>query len=225
MAVSSTAASINVEKGLANMRLGIILELFMVLGAITGALILFELDEKFVRIVFGFFLFPMSLLMYLKTVKTSRKKSENIDCSAEEFKESLSCAFHDPAISKDVKYSVRNILPAALVSFCGGSMAGLLGIGGGIVQVPLMNLICGLPIKAAAATSNFIIGVSACAAVLIFFRRGLVINDLAGALVIGVIFGALFGLRILGKSKSNKIQAVFALLLFLTGIKILMGSL
>jgi uncharacterized protein len=225
VAVSSTVASRNVEKGIANMRLGIILEMFMVMGAITGALILFELDEKFVRIIFGFFLFPISLLMFLKTRKTARNKSENIDCSDVEFKKSLSCVFHDPAISKDVKYSVKNILPASLISFFGGSLAGLLGIGGGIVQVPLMNIVCGLPIKAAAATSNFMIGVSACAGVFIFFRRGLVINEIAGALVIGIVFGALFGIRTLHKSKSNKIQIVFSLLLFLTAIKILSGSL
>ena len=223
VAVSSTVASINVEKGFANMRLGIILEMFMAVGAITGALILFELDEKFVRSVFGIFLFPISILMLLKIRKSSRKKDEEIDCSLEKFKGSLSCMFYDPSISKDIKYSVKNILPASLVSFFGGSLSGLLGIGGGIVQVPLMNLVCGLPIKAAAATSNFMIGVSACAGVLIFFRRGLIINEIAGALVIGIVFGSLTGVRVLHKTKSNKIQAVFALLLFMTGIKMLMG--
>ena len=43
VALSSSVASINVEKGIANMRLGIILEMLMVAGSITGALILFEL--------------------------------------------------------------------------------------------------------------------------------------------------------------------------------------
>ncbi|PKM98727.1 MAG: sulfite exporter TauE/SafE family protein, partial [Elusimicrobia bacterium HGW-Elusimicrobia-3] len=32
-----------------------------------------------------------------------------------------------------------------------------------MVQVPVMNLLCGVPMKAAAATSNFVIGVSAAA--------------------------------------------------------------
>lgn len=223
VAVSSTVASINVEKGLANMRLGIILEMFMVVGSITGALILFELDERVARIIFGFFLFPISFLMLLKMRKVSRKKSKEIDCLSEEFKGNLSCMFYDPSISKNIKYSVKNILPASLISFFGGSLAGLLGIGGGIVQVPLMNLVCGLPMKAAAATSNFMIGVSACASAFIFFRRGLIINEIAGAIVIGIVFGALTGVRVLHKSKSNTIQAIFAILLFMTGIKMLMG--
>ncbi|MBU2530745.1 MAG: sulfite exporter TauE/SafE family protein [Elusimicrobia bacterium] len=224
VALSSTVASVNVEKGLANMRLGVILEMLMVIGSITGALIVMGLDEGFVRMVFGFVLFPMSILMFMKTRKASRKKDEEIDCSTEEFKETLSCMFYDPSITKDVKYSVKNIFPASLISFFGGSLAGLLGIGGGIVQVPLMNLICKVPMKAAAATSNFMIGVSACASAFIFFRRGFVINELAGVIVIGVVFGALTGLRVLRKSKSHKIQMLFAALLFMAGIKMLMKS-
>ncbi len=223
VALSSSVASINVEKGIANMRLGIILEMLMVAGSITGALILFELDERVARAIFGCILFPVSFLMLLKTRKVSAKKDEELICPPEKFERALSGGFYDSSISKNIKYSVKNILPASLISFFGGSLAGLFGIGGGIVQVPLMNLVCGLPMKAAAATSNFMIGVSACASAFIFFRRGLVINEIAGAIVIGVVFGALTGIRVLHKSKSNKIQAVFAILLFMIGIKMLMG--
>ena len=42
-----------------------------------------------------------------------------------------------------------------------GFVSGLLGIGGGILQVPALNAWCGVPLRAAAATSAVMIGVTA----------------------------------------------------------------
>lgn len=42
-------------------------------------------------------------------------------------------------------------------------MSGLLGIGGGVFKMPVMTLGMGIPFKVAAATSNFMIGVTAAA--------------------------------------------------------------
>ena len=131
VAISSSVASVNVGKGLANMRLGIILEMLMVMGSITGALVLFHLPERIAQIAFGFFLLPVSFLMFYKARRASRKKKEDKYCSAESSEGVLGCIFYDPSISKNVKYAVKNVLPASIVSFFGGSLAGLLGIGGG----------------------------------------------------------------------------------------------
>src|SRR3990172_8879961 len=55
-------------------------------------------------------------------------------------------------------------LPLAMGGSLGvGMLSSLLGVGGGIVQVPLMRLVMGAPMAIAAATSNYLIGVTAAA--------------------------------------------------------------
>ena len=65
-------------------------------------------------------------------------------------------------------------LPAALaVSLVAGSRLGRCsGIGGGILQVPTLIAWCGVPLRAAAATSALMIGITALASVPIHYARG-----------------------------------------------------
>ena len=81
--------------------------------------------------------------------------------------------FLDPATGETITYTARNI-PAVLgVSLVAGNVSGLLGVGGGIFKVPAMHLLSGIPMKAATATSNFMIGVTAAASAFIYFATGI----------------------------------------------------
>ena len=60
-------------------------------------------------------------------------------------------------------YRVKRLPLAIVASFVAGNVSSLLGIGGGIIKVPVLNAWCGVPLRAAAATSAFMIGVTATA--------------------------------------------------------------
>jgi uncharacterized membrane protein YfcA len=219
VATSCAVAAVNVERGLANIRLGVALELTTALGSIFGALAASSLPGGTVRGLFAWALFPLSALMMTKGLGLLPAAKARASLPATPF----DGTFYDPAVSAQVSYKVRRMAPAAGVSFFAGSLSGLLGIGGGIIQVPMMNLACGVPMKAAAATSNFIIGVSAAASALVFFRRGLMPGEVAGAAVAGVLLGSFAGIRVLYRAKAEKLQALFGLLALLTGIMMLAG--
>jgi len=121
-------------------------------------------------------------------------------------------------------YSAKRIPLATFFSFFAGGLSGLLGLGGGIVQVPVMNLICGVPIKAAAATSNFMIGVSSAASSIIFFKKGYIVPLLTVPLVFGVLIGSFIGINTLYRAKSEKIQMFFSILIMIVGIRMLIKS-
>ena len=53
-----------------------------------------------------------------------------------------------------------------------GLISALLGIGGGIVKVPLMHLGMGVPLRVATATSNLMIGITAAASAVIYLIHG-----------------------------------------------------
>jgi uncharacterized membrane protein YfcA len=220
VATSSAVAAVNVERGLANIRLGITLEVTTALGSIAGALIASRLPAAALQLLFALMLFPVSALMFLKGRRPSAAKP-----AAAGGNSAFDSAFFDPAAGAHTPYAVRNMAPASAVSFFAGSLSGLLGIGGGIVQVPLMNLLCGVPMKAAAATSNFIIGVSAAASAYVYFRKGLIPLELTAVIVIGVLLGSFLGIYALYKARSERIQLVFAALTLLVGVKMLMKAL
>lgn len=220
VATSSAVASVNVERGLANIRLGITLEVTTALGSLAGALAASRLSSHFLQLLFALTLFPVSALMFL------RARGFGAGAAAPAGgKSPFDAAFFDPAAGAHTPYAVRNMAPASAVSFFAGSLSGLLGIGGGIVQVPLMNLLCGVPMKAAAATSNFVIGVSAAASAFVYFRKGQVPLGPTAVLVAGVLAGSFLGMRLLYKAKSEKLQLAFAALALLVGMKMLMKSL
>lgn len=221
-ASSSAAAAVNVERGLANVRLGITLEVTTALGSIAGALLASRLPPGAMRLMFALMLFPVSAMMFLKSRRGPAIipiPREAGPCAATPF----DSAFFDPALSAHTHYRVRNIAPASFFSFFIGSLSGLLGIGGGVVQVPLMNLLCGVPMKAAAATSNFIIGVAAAASALVYFRRGLVPLELTGIIVAGVLLGSFLGMHALYRAKAEKLQLAFSALILLVAVKMLAG--
>ena len=93
------------------------------------------------------------------------------------------------------------------------------------MQVPVMNLLCGVPMKAAAATSNFIIGVSAAASAYVYFRRGLVPLEITAVMVAGVLAGSFLGIYALYKARSEKLQLAFSVLTLMVGVKMLMKAL
>lgn len=219
VAVSSAVASINVEKGLANIRLGTVMETTMALGSIFGSLVMSRLPSKTVSLFFSIFLFPTALSMYLKAARKSLKMN------MQEKKNGLGGQFYDASSGRLISYQAQKLPQAMFFSFFGGGLSGMLGLGGGIVQVPVMNILCKVPIKAAAATSNFMIGVSAAASAIVFYRKGYIIPILTFYICLGVLLGSFLGMKVLNNAKSEKIQMLFSLLIFMVAIKMLLSSL
>jgi hypothetical protein len=134
---------------------------------------------------------------------------------------SFDSEFFDHSVNGRRSYSVKNVIPASFLSFFGGGLSGLLGLGGGVVQVPVMTMLCGVPMKAAAATSNFMIGVSAAASAFVYYRRGHIPADICGVIVVGVLIGSFAGMSLLYKARSERLQMVFAAAMLIIAVKML----
>ncbi len=215
VAVSSSVAMVNIEKRLTNIRLGLTLEMTMALGSIFGSLIMLRLSSNQLQLYFGIILFAIALQMLLKSFKKNRTHFQNYG----------SFFYFDPLLQKNVYYDVKKTPIAMIFSFFGGTLSGLFGLGGGIIQVPIMNLICGVPIKVATSTSNFMIGLSASISAIILYRNGYVIENITVILIFGIILGSYLGIKFLYKAKNEFIQFFFAIFTFFVSIKTIMESL
>jgi hypothetical protein len=112
-----------------------------------------------------------------------------------------------------VSYRVVRLPLAVAASFVAGTLATLLGIGGGVVKVPVLNGWCGVPIRAAAATNAFTLGVTATAGAMMYLGRGWLIPALAAAAVLGVQAGSGLGLRLAESVPANALKLALAIVL------------
>ena len=90
-------------------------------------------------------------------------------------------------------YRVKRLPVALTASWVAGYISGAFGLGGGILKVPVLNVWCGVPMRAAAATSGLMIGVTAVASVPIHYANGYILPGYAAAAVLGVLIGSRAG--------------------------------
>jgi uncharacterized protein len=107
------------------------------------------------------------------------------------------------------------------VGAAAGVLAGLLGVGGGILLVPFLVLAVGMTQHEAEATSLLVILPTAVAASVALRRRGL--GDLPIALVIGIVgaLGAVVGALLALSLPADVLRAVFAVLLAVAGLRLI----
>ena len=117
-----------------------------------------------------------------------------------------------------VSYRVRRLPLAIVASFLAGNISSLLGIGGGIIKVPVLNAWCGVPLRAAAATSAFMIGVTATAGAVIYYTHGQLVPSLAAAAVLGVQLGSWGGMRVGQHAPASWLKLLMAAVLIIVSI-------
>jgi uncharacterized membrane protein YfcA len=192
-----------------------LLEIATVAGAIAGGLTANHLDGGLLRRLFALLLLVVALLML------RRAQSNNVTIHHDGI---LPGSFHDEASGEEIPYTVKRLPGVVGVSFVAGNVSGLLGIGGGIFKVPAMTMIAGIPMKAATATSNFMIGVTAAASAFIYFANGHVDPLIGSTAALGVLGGSLLGVRLGHRIKSRALTWIFALVMLAVAVQLLVRT-
>jgi len=218
IATSSAGGARNAEQGFANVRLGMALETTTVLGALAGALLAHRLPERALLGLFTALQFAVSCVLW-------KRRQRHADAPVRAEGGLLDGEYHDPASRQTVRYAVLR-LPAALAASLGaGVMSALLGVGGGIIKVPALHLFCGVPMKAAAATSNLMIGVTAAASAVVYLGQGRVPALLAAAVSLGVLAGSQGGIWLSRRMSEAGVRRVFAAVTFSIALAMLRRAL
>lgn len=228
IATSSAAASKNVSRGIANVRLGMTMELWTVVGALAGSLLAGRLSGSTLTLIFGVAMGVMALPMARGVPDQGPvgiEEDEDVEPAPKRFVASLDGHYFDPAEGKEVTYRVRRLPVASAASTVAGVLSGLLGVGGGIVKVPVLTLYCDVPMKAAAATSNFMIGVTAVASALVYYGRGDVSPFISAASVVGVFAGSRAGSMMAGRIRGTTLRRGFAVVMIVIAAQLIWKSL
>lgn len=221
---SSAAASVYLERHVANLRLGMTLELFTAMGALAGGLLAFALEERFIALLFAVFLVYAGVSMMRARRPASGESMPTVDETSGPAEPAEPPGRRSAALDRlsGADYRVRHLGRGIVGSAGAGVLSALLGIGGGVVKVPLMHVTMGVPLRVATATSNLMIGITAAASAVIYLLRGEIDPYVAGPTAIGVFLGASFGSRIAHRIDFRYLRALFVIVLAYTAYQMLL---
>jgi len=218
VATSSGAAAAYVRDRLTNLKVGMFLEMFTIVGALAGASLTLVVPARPLYVAFG-----LVLLVTWTTLLLQRQQSESTAAPQDAFTHWLDCdgSYYDQASGQVVAYhAVRAYLGGPLM--CGaGLIAGLLGVGAGAIKVLIFDVAMGLPTKVATTTSNLIIGVTALAGTSVYLAGGLIDPGLAAPVILGILLGAFVGTRLLVRLRNQAIRRFFLIVLLALGVEMI----
>ncbi len=217
IATSAGSASAYTKKKIANIRIGIGLEIATTTGAIVGSLTLVTIDRNhlifLVYIIFGLVLL-FSLIPTIRKIGSEVPPETMPDWTTKFFQ--LTGQYYDERLKQTVKYKGIRWWLGEIVMFFAGFVSGLLGIGSGALKVLGMDWAMNLPMKVTTTSSNFMIGITAATGSSIYWYEGYINLFIAAATAIGVLIGAYFGAKVLVRISNQNIRWVFfAILSFL----------
>ena len=222
IATSSGAAAAYVREGLANIRIGMFLELATTSGAVVGAVLAGVLPQSALLLVLG------AVLLVSAGLQLVRLADESPWADAGALPDRglrLSGLFYSVRLQRQVSYVARRVPLGFGIMAGAGLISGLLGIGSGALKVLAMDGAMGLPMKVSSATSNFMIGVTAAASAGIYLARGDVDATIAAPVALGVLIGALAGSRLLVRLSNRTIRIIFLPILLLIAAETLLRGL
>ncbi len=232
---SSAGAGVYLQRHVANLRLGMVLELFTASGALIGGLVAFILPVQALEGLFAALMawVAMSMIRRRDPPRSAaavpvpvpprpdgdgpRPEAALAPMEPSEVPATAARSFAD-RLGGD-GYQVHR-LPVGMAGSVGaGVISALLGVGGGIIKVPLMHLVLGVPLRVATATSNMMIGVTATSSAVIYLLRDEIDPFVAGPTAVGVFLGASLGSRVAHRIDVRVLRWLFVVMLVYTAFE------
>lgn len=215
IATSSGSGSAYVKEGITNVRLGMFLEIATTIGAVCGAAVAIYLNNNVIAIIYG-------LVLLLTAAMQQRRKSDHEGVMGSETARRLKLYGSWPQKDGTVKhYQLRHVGGGFGVMYVAGVLSGILGIGSGVLKVLAMDAMMKVPFKVSTTTSNFMMGVTACASAVIYVQRGIIEPGIACPVMIGVLFGALTGARLLKRMDVRVLRQIFCVAIVLVAVNMI----
>jgi uncharacterized protein len=222
LATSTTAGAAYVHDRLTDLRIGNFLQIATVPGALIGACAVVVLARSsFVPIL----LIALGVILIatvpggISRIRRGPPPVTPGDRWSQRLK--LEGSFYDRVEQRVRHYKGQDSVRALEVMFGAGVVAGLFGIGSGVLKTLALDRALQLPIKVSTATSNFMIGVTATAGVGVLFVGGLILPVLAAPVALGTTAGAFVGSRMLPGLAARRIRWVFIVILVVLAVEII----
>lgn len=208
IATSSGSGSAYVKEGVSNIRLGMLLEIATTIGAVVGAMVAVWLNNSIIAVIYGLVLILTGTMQFVKKQDHTGERGSEL---ARRLKLFGTWPQKDGSLQH---YELRNVGGGMGVMAIAGVLSGILGIGSGVLKVIAMDNLMKVPFKVSTTTSNFMMGVTACASAVVYIQRGNIVPGIAFPVMVGVLLGALTGAKLLKRLDVRLLRKVFAFAVF-----------
>jgi len=201
MTFTTTSATMTyIRQKRVNYKVGVLLDVLDMPGAILGAWVTVFIDRKTLAFLFGIAVLVISILLIRKQTAPASFKT-----------------FHS-------KLSAKVICLSLIASFASGLVAGMLGAGGGTVDETVMILGLNMPVHIAAATSVFGMALTNSIAAISHFALGNVLLEYAIPLSVGGAIGGQLGAIFSKRINEDKLRKILAVVFILVGLRMMLFS-
>ena len=174
-------------------------------GALAGAWMVQYLGSQWFSVLFGAFLLFIAAFLY----RGQKFLSPYVMRSGTSVQNGQS--LRSPVIRLGI-----------LISFFVGIVSSLFGVGGGIIHVPFLIVILGIPVHTAAATSHFVLSITSLTGTLAFLRQNHVDLPVAASMGLGVLIGAQGGAFLSTRMRSEPIRYILATALTIFAVRLIL---
>jgi uncharacterized membrane protein YfcA len=208
IATSLAATPRYVRSGIADRRLGLLLLVGATLGGLTGGVTAGLLDGRVLALLFGILLSAVALQMLRQIHRPAAPPPvDDADVAS-----GFASSYLEPTSGQLVIYRARRLGPGAVVSFLAGNVSGLLGVGGGVINVPTMNVLMHVPIRVATTTSTYMLAATAAASASVYVASGQLDPLLAAPVALGVMIGARAGAHLSLRVSQDVLHLAFVVI-------------
>ncbi len=200
------------RRNFASLRLALPVALVASIFSIIGAMIGLALPAHITQLCLGATIMGIAVLLTL---------AKNSVVPVVTKQDALSVAFGmqgmflEPSNGEVIQWKTHRTLQGMLLFIAIGLMAGMFGLGAGWANVPVLNLLMGVPLKISVGTSKFLLSIADTSAAWVYLNQGAVIPMIAVPSIVGLMAGSIVGVRLLALANPKFIRLlVIGVLLF-----------
>jgi uncharacterized membrane protein YfcA len=219
IATSSGASAAYIREGYTNLKIGTLLQVATVGGALIGAMLAGHIQGRFIGIIFGV------VLIFSAYMSFRRQEGGEEGRASDPLAVRLGMEGSLPIAGGWQLYRVYNVVGGFALMLVAGTLSGLLGIGSGAVKVLAMDQMMRLPYKVSTTTSNFMIGVTAAASAGVYVAHGYIEPGLTMPVMLGVFLGAFIGAKFLMVVKTELLRTFFSFIVLLLALEMIYSGL
>ena len=207
------------RKGMADLKLGLPMALVGSVSSIVGAMVGLAMPAQNVQLLLGVVILSITVVM-LKAGKSGYPEVREPDALSRML--GISGCYYEEFAKHEVAWQVHRTPLGMLLFFVIGFIGGMFGLGAGFANVPVFNLLMGVPLKVAVATSGLVLSINGSAAAWVYMFKGAVLPIIVVPAVGGMMLGSKIGARMLPKVNTRTIRRLVITILALSGFRSLL---
>ncbi len=207
------------RKGIADLKLGLPMALVGSISSIAGALAGLAMPANVVQLLLGIAIMFIAALM-IKSRAYGIPDLKEPDALSKMLQ--ISGMYYEESTKSDVPWQIHRTPLGLFLFMIIGFIGGMFGMGAGWANVPVFNMLMGVPLKVAVATSGLVLSINGAAAAWVYIFKGAVVPLIAVPAIGGIMLGSKIGAMLLTKVNTLSVRLIVIIMMVVAGLRSLL---